>query len=63
MDYEIGEYLYRIKTWGDCQRQDREFTIVKAPYDVGDFKVIAEFDTLEEAQNFIKNIKDNIHLK
>ena len=53
-DYYVGMYLYRITTWEDSPRQEREFTVIKAPYDFGDFEDVIGFDTLEEAIKYIK---------
>ena len=58
LDYYVGMYLYRISTWGDHPRQVHEFTVIKAPYDFGDFEEVKGFDTLEEAQQFIESLKE-----
>ena len=53
-DQYIGMYLYRIVTWEEYPRQEKEFTIIRAPYDFGDFEDVIGFDTLEEAQEYLR---------
>lgn len=60
LDQFIGMYLYRIVNWDDYPRQEKEFNIIKIPYDFSntdDWEEVAGFDTLKEAIDFIEGLK------
>jgi len=59
-DRHIGMYLYRIVTWEDYPRQEKEFTIIKRYDDIdcySDFEDVKGFNKLEDAINFINKLK------
>jgi|LGOV01.1.fsa_nt_gb hypothetical protein len=54
-DYYINDKVYRIVTWNEYPRQVKEFCIIVSNYDEGEWEDVIGFDTLKEAQKFLKN--------